>query len=674
MTDLTPVATLSPVVQLETTDRALAGTGNPMNRQAQALLNRDAFRAAEIAANAAAAAAAAADVVVLRQDLAHDTDPAKGSGQVAHNPAQPYASDTVGGALNALARAMAVDVLQEGAVADGVTDDSAAFISARTKAAITGKFVYAPAGTYKLNSAVTSSEDLRIVGDGDSTVLDFTGTVTGGNYALEALGTATQIEELSGSQAEGSNTVLFVSPPSLAIGDVFVIFNPTASSWSAFRTEYFAGEWCEVESISGNTVITKSPLYDTYAAAAVDVYKVTGPSVHLRDIKVVGTTVTGLMHPQFCINPLFENVTGEHANNSVIYPDRCYGVTIDNPNIKNVGDGGDDYGISIGNSQHVRVNGGSIYSRRHSVTHGGGSGICSVPNRDSRIIGSALKNDTASGVHNADFHGNSEDCYFVGCDISGGATFQGKNVGYINCNISNLAAGHVVQASEVKGGKHSLINCNLSTYIDPQPGGRGIVNYDAGITGDTTERVLLEIKDCKVYGRNLTASTYFARFVFRGSVAPIDTDFNGIDFNVNTLGTIFNTSYVSGTAASNGTSILNLTGNLPAGVTLLSPGLTSLAGLPLRMPRLSGSEVLTTSTSAAFVSGTPVVFKYAYPKKPTCGCTATERGVAGNRVPMGMANPVSTSGLTPQVLSSDGVNFSAAVTVTANWFAELAEF
>lgn len=84
MTDLTPVATLSPVPQLETTDRALAGTGNPMNRQAQALLNRDAFRAQQIAANAVAAAAAADDVVALRQDVADDTDPAKGSGLVGY--------------------------------------------------------------------------------------------------------------------------------------------------------------------------------------------------------------------------------------------------------------------------------------------------------------------------------------------------------------------------------------------------------------------------------------------------------------------------------------------------------------------------------------------------------------------------------------------------------------
>lgn len=66
MTDLTPVASLDPVPQLETTDRALAGTGNPMNRQAQALLNRDAFRAQEIAAR------------LVSADLVDDTDSAKG--------------------------------------------------------------------------------------------------------------------------------------------------------------------------------------------------------------------------------------------------------------------------------------------------------------------------------------------------------------------------------------------------------------------------------------------------------------------------------------------------------------------------------------------------------------------------------------------------------------------
>lgn len=43
MTDLIPVPEMSQVPQLETTTLALGGTGNPMNAQAQALLNRTAF-------------------------------------------------------------------------------------------------------------------------------------------------------------------------------------------------------------------------------------------------------------------------------------------------------------------------------------------------------------------------------------------------------------------------------------------------------------------------------------------------------------------------------------------------------------------------------------------------------------------------------------------------------
>lgn len=48
MTNLTPSPALSEVIQLETTTLALAGPGNPMNQQAQALLNRDAYRGQQI--------------------------------------------------------------------------------------------------------------------------------------------------------------------------------------------------------------------------------------------------------------------------------------------------------------------------------------------------------------------------------------------------------------------------------------------------------------------------------------------------------------------------------------------------------------------------------------------------------------------------------------------------
>jgi hypothetical protein len=60
MANLTPVPGNDNVPQLETSTLALGGPGAPMNSQAQALLNRDAQRQADIAAASAGAAAALA--------------------------------------------------------------------------------------------------------------------------------------------------------------------------------------------------------------------------------------------------------------------------------------------------------------------------------------------------------------------------------------------------------------------------------------------------------------------------------------------------------------------------------------------------------------------------------------------------------------------------------------
>jgi hypothetical protein len=595
---------------------------------------------------------------VLWQDL---VDPTQGAGLVAFDAGEVYPAGSVGDKLKTLSALATVNV-----VGDGIADDWAVL-----QAALSTGVPHLFGGHCRVSQELVAPSSGAFLVGMPGSVIDGSEVGFTGTSVISASGSLSAIAAPSGAIAEGATSVSFGADHNLVPGDVFCLWNPDGNSWSTFRTNYFEGEWCKVEQVvSSTSVLLTSGTYSAYSAGVLEAHKLNTVPVNLTGFSVIGSASQNAVS--------ITNGTGlidldvVHANNAAISVNRSYDVTVKGKTF-NVGAAGDDYGVAISNSQRVRTY-GRHHSRRHPVTHGGGTGAGSVPCRDSRVIGATLTNDAQSGVHCADFHGNSEDCYFIDCDISGGGTLQGKDTGFINCRITNMLAGHVIQASEVKGGKFTLANCDLITNTNPQPGGRGIVNYDAGITEKTTARVLLEVTNCRVVGTNLTSSSYFARFVFRGSVVPIDTNFNGIDFNVNALGTIYNTLYVSGTAASNGTTILNLSGNLPAGVALLSPGLTSLAGLPLRLPRLSGSEILTTSTSAAIVVGTPVVFKYSYPKKPVAGCNATERAAAGNRVPMGMANPVSTTGLTPQVLSSDGTNFSAAVTVTANWFAEFSDF
>lgn len=567
-----------------------------------------------------------------------------------------------------------ISVKDFGAVGDGVTDDSDAFIAARTAAAATGKMVYAPAGRYKLNKAITSSEDLNLMGDGPSTVLDFTGTVTGGSYALEAIGTATQIQNLTGTQNEGLNTVVFASAPSLAVGDVFVIYNPTDYSWSGFRSYYRAGEWCEVESISGSTVTVKNQLYASYAAADVDVYKITGPNVTLRDFSIVGTTILGLIHTEFCINPLIENVTADHANDSAVYFDRCFHATASNLIINNVGDGGDDYGIAVGNSQHVHIQGGYLYSRRHAVTHGGTDGICAVPVRDSRTIGAVLKNDPASGVEDFDFHGNVEDCSAIDCTIYGGAVLGGKNVELVNCHITADSGGRCVYHSEVKGGYFGSTNCKFTTYVDPTAGGRGI--YDIGgnsasVTSDTDEDVTFFIRGCRLFARNISSSAAFCLFLNSGATVKTNFEISGLTGDVNDINSILRTSLDSGTADSDFIIVDNISG-FPSGTRLHAAPDSVYINFPHRLQKQTGKESISATSGTHYTFGTTVNFKYPYPRAPQAFAGGTNL-FSGNVAAIPGLHGLSETQIRPWVYSADATDWNTTSLITVDWIALIDE-
>jgi hypothetical protein len=459
-----------------------------------------------------------------------------------------------------------INIRDYGAIGDGVNDDSDAFTAAIQSA--NGRTIYAPAGTYKMgnsglaSSLINTTNDLSLMGDGPSTLFDFTGPFLGG-YAIKVSGTASQIESLSGTQSKGSLTVTFDSAPSLSIGDVFVIFNPATSSFSGFRSYYYAGEWCEVDEITGNTVKLKNRLYDTYYADDVEVYKITSPNVYLRDFAIAGATTEGLIWTNFCISPKFENITATHQNNSALFISRCFKPLSINLNINNKGDGGDDYGIAITNTQHSKVIGGNFYARRHSIAHGGGPGICSTPVRDSRIIGATLKNDSGSIVHNADFHGNAEDCSFIDCTIYGGATFQGKDIKYDNCTIYDFN-GICIYSGEILGGYHEASNCKFITYQNPQLNTRGIIDFGGNsetcITGDTILDSTIIIRNSTLYGRNLGSLTSFVIIRNRGSLKKINAIVENIVMDVDDLKVVLLTDVISGIADSDYMIVNNIVG------------------------------------------------------------------------------------------------------------------
>lgn len=130
MTDLTPTPALTPVPQLETNTLALGGTGNPMNQQAQALLNRAEYLRQQIEG-------ILSEIESLGEfdtDLENNSDLTKGSAKVGWN------GGTVAGRLGSYV--VVTDGIF-GAVADGITDNTAAILDAAISVAPNG-VVYIP--------------------------------------------------------------------------------------------------------------------------------------------------------------------------------------------------------------------------------------------------------------------------------------------------------------------------------------------------------------------------------------------------------------------------------------------------------------------------------------------------------------------------------------------------
>ena len=82
-----------------------------------------------------------------------------------------------------------INVRDKGAAGDGTTNDSKAITLAFKEAQLNGMDIYFPAGTYNLNNVnLTASENLRIFGDGSSTILYNPGSIScGKNVSVENL-------------------------------------------------------------------------------------------------------------------------------------------------------------------------------------------------------------------------------------------------------------------------------------------------------------------------------------------------------------------------------------------------------------------------------------------------------------------------------------------------------
>lgn len=619
-----------------------------------------------------------AGVNTILADLADTSNVAKGDALVGFkqsNAAGVYAS-AVARTVHQKFQEM-VSARDFGAVGDGVADDTAALQAAITAVGLSGLRLYVPAGTYKITSPMTTTADLYMFGDGESTVLDFSSMTGSAQIGLTINGALTQIQELS-SASQGNNSVVFATTPTLVQNDVFVIYDTVDGSWNSSRPSYRAGEWCEVRSVSGTTVNLTNTLYDGYTVANCDVYKLSGPSVYLSNFKVKTSSMLGAITVSRCRNVELRNLWGYAEGYQLIEVDRCYMVNCDALNFYNKGRGSDDYGLIISNSQHVKITNSEIYARRHGITIGGGDGVGSVPNRDVHIINCTLKNDILTGVPSADMHGNMEDCVYIGCTIYGGATLAGKDNGYDNCTIVNASGGWCTYGAEIKGGNMSIRNSRIITYGNPADNGRGVFDFggnNTAIGSFTDETLNIIINNCTVRGPNLTSSSDIVVVAVNNCSQYVNIFIEGLYGQVAGASDILRTRLDAGTAYSEAIVVDNIS-NFPSGCLLHAAAGSAFLNKPHRLMRQSGSISLTAASGTSSTISSGVNFRYPYPRTPQAAVTSggdTALLYNGNRAVFGGAYQVTSSSIRPYIESGDGTNWTASATVNVSWTVGISE-
>lgn len=565
-----------------------------------------------------------------------------------------------------------------GAVGDGVTNDAAAFAAAIAAVASTGQSIYVPAGTYVIGSALTSTGHLNMFGDGDKSILDFSGATITGSSCITVSGALTQIQNISSASIYGF-TVTFASTPSLAIDDVFCIYD--TDPWLTIRPYYYKGEWCQVKGVAGSAATVTNPLYDSYTPATTTVYKLESNSVSFRNLRLVGGANTfGLLKIQFCEQAKLENVSVYNEDYQGIEFDRCYNSEVTNCYVFNKGTGTlDDYGLLFSNSQKFRVIGGDYYARRHGITIGGGDYICAVTNRDMRVIGATISNDITSGVYAADMHGNMEDCYYQDCTIYNGAGWAGMNNGYDNCTITAQSNGSVIYANEIKGGMLYVRNSKLLTAGDPDANGRGIVDVggnSSAINSSTDKTLSLIVENCYIKAPSLSSGTDFMKVVNDGSIVNVNIYIDGVRADVNAMGSVLRTDVNSGTAYSEAIVVDNIS-NFPAGTYLHLAQGSHYLNKPQRLMSQSGYLDMTATSGTSVTVASTQNYRYVYPRTPQA-VVSTGSGVTGftNGAGENIGATVYQSkeeGIRPALVSTSNANWSYTNSMRVNWNVQIAE-
>lgn len=378
-----------------------------------------------------------------------------------------------------------------GAVGDGVTDDTQAFLDMATF--VNGRNytkIYIPSGVYKINQQITINKNVSIVGDNEKTsILDFstaTGTFLDNTGILITGNAITALPAPTTDLTKNSTVITFSNAHNLVVGDIITILDTTLFSWSDYRDTYRKGEMCKIINVNGLIVTLDRPLYDNYTNDAnLSLNKLSTINANIEKIgfnlKPTETTGTAGVLIRYGKDCKITEVNAKGSNWTHVNIENCFNTIISKINIDyNSIPIGLNYGVSISNCNKVLVTECNLKTGRHGLMIGGQDYITSIINREIDITDCTIASYTAIG---GDMHGNVEYVRYKNCNLENGVTIAGNNTEVTNCNINEELQGIAVYFAEVKGMSH-LIKDNVITvnrYTQASGNGNGIIRGQLGV-------------------------------------------------------------------------------------------------------------------------------------------------------------------------------------------------
>jgi hypothetical protein len=618
---------------------------------------------------------AGTDSMMLQGYLADKTVATRGPAMVAYNPALNYAIGTIGAA------AKAAGITPQ----DFWLPTDPDWTNAFERWALAGGN-YIPDGNYILKRQITLN-GARSLRTGD-VVLDFSQATSAASFPNSAClyanaGALTRISDLAADVVKGASTISFVSSPALQRGDVLIIYNPTDYSWSGDRPEYRAGEFVEVDSNNGTVVKIFGSLFDNYAAAAVQIYRLPRASFTLTGgrLKVIGCKAAGFSAVATAKFEAYaalglDNLSASGSPYAGSVSSRCfniYGTGLDITQANDVANG-TDYGLVFSNCQKVRVS-GKFAGGRHGVMTGGDSQVGCVPCRDGIVSGNfSNAATTGPGLGAVNCHGNTEYWRYDGT-LDGGWTGGGNHNG-VTPGSTLIAKpsqnGIAIYFGEMVGTDFSFAGVNISSRGNPSAGGTlGVIDMGGSSTAmgaNTKYGGTLDFSNVKLDAPDATRGVVM---VNRGctTTEPILVKTSGMNISRLAASPVLAFTIAAPVGGGKAFEVVDTRGMVVPTVSYSSgsPYSISAAGVTkLRGWSRSGTASGVASTGAAILS-IPVVFDTPAPAIPRVVITS-DRGRVGQSFGVNPSS-VTAAGFTLNVYTVDGANFVGAVAFSPAWSA-----